>query len=79
MLTFTVLGGYCSLRFEHVLVSGQIVFWDCFRSHISFAGFDWLLLLLRFRLRNWVKIHLPNSSEPVRSEGKTAAYKPPQL
>ena len=40
MLTFTVLGGYCSLWFEHVLVLGQIVFWDCFRGYISFSGFD---------------------------------------
>lgn len=79
MLTFTVLGGYCNLRFEHVLVLGPIVFWDCFRSYISFAGFDWLLLLLRFRLRNWVKIHLPNSSEPVRSEGKLPLISPPVI
>lgn len=79
MLTFTVLGGYCNLRFEHALVLGQIVLWDCFRSHISFAGFDWLLLLLRFRLGNWIKIHLLNSSEPVRSEGKLPLISPPVI
>ena len=69
MLTFTVLGGYCSLRFEHVLVLGQIVLWDCFRSYISFSGFDWLLLLLRFRLGNWGKMACPKQFRTSQIRG----------